>query len=155
MWQIFCPTRVSYLPLSPSVCRGAEQAEQAGGRSHFSDVPGTMGYFFLEQCCILTAALPLVHTASPFTKTGSWNKQQRRFHPIRGPRIPALLIFTQSLSLICIFGRKVSLCSTHTRTPNVCLNNDVYVIMSQWPKWKFTWCTVTHNDTFSVTLKKL
>lgn len=51
--------------------------------------------------------------------------------------------FSKSLSLMksafSSFGRKASL-HIHTHT-HKCLNNElktVYVIMSQWPKWKFT-----------------
>lgn len=83
-------SHVSVLPvngvLGPSVCRYAEQLEPAGGRSHFSDVPETMGCFFLDHCCILTTALPLVRGASPFIDTGSCDKQEQDIHPIRAPR---------------------------------------------------------------------
>lgn len=45
-----------------------------------------MGCFFLDHSCILTAALPLVRSASPFNETGSCDKQERQIQPIGGQR---------------------------------------------------------------------
>lgn len=42
----------------PSLSAEVELSEPATRRSHFFNVPGTMGCFFLDHCCILAAPLP-------------------------------------------------------------------------------------------------
>lgn len=42
----------------PSLSAEVELSESATRRSHFFNVPGTMGCFFLDHCCILAAPLP-------------------------------------------------------------------------------------------------
>lgn len=53
---------LGFLPVSiarlPSLSTEVELSKPAVGRSHFFNVPGTMGCFFLEYCCILGAPLP-------------------------------------------------------------------------------------------------
>ncbi|KAG8002653.1 hypothetical protein GBF38_015159 [Nibea albiflora] len=46
-----------------------------------------MGCFFLDHCCILTTALPLVQGAALFIETGSCVKRDRHFQPIRGSEV--------------------------------------------------------------------
>ena len=84
--QICSPTLVSYQSMGNSVLHRSVKPSRRreGGRSHFSSVPGTMGCFFLDHCCILTTALPLVDRAPLFIETGSCDKQDQHFRPIRG-----------------------------------------------------------------------
>lgn len=53
---------LGFLPVSiarlPSLSTEVELSKPAAGRSHFFNVPGTMGCFFLDHCCILGTPLP-------------------------------------------------------------------------------------------------
>lgn len=51
----FSPVSITRLP---SLSAQVKQSEPTAGRSHFFNVPGTMGCFFLDHCCILAALLP-------------------------------------------------------------------------------------------------
>lgn len=128
----------------------AEQSVPAGGRSHFFNVSGTMGCFFLDHCCILTTALPLVQSAAPFIETGSCVKRDRHFQPIRGSS-PEVTHF-QSHFLWwnqCSHLLAENLNFTHTHT-NVWTMNWSLLMLS-WvscPNGIFL-ASLTHNDTYS------
>lgn len=118
MLQLSGSTRLSpSLGSCPWKQREAGQAEPAGGRSHFPNSSGTMGCFFLDHCCILTAGLSLACAASPFIEAGSCDKQEQYFQPIRDLRLTGDS-FSKPLSLmisdLSSFDRKTSHTHTHT-----------------------------------------
>lgn len=134
----------------------AEQSVPAGGRSHFFNVSGTMGCFFLDHCCILTTALPLVQSAAPFIETGSCVKRDRHFQPIRGSS-PEVTHF-QSHFLWwnqCSHLLAENLNFTHTQMSEqwteacLCYHESVAQMEFSWPLWPtMTHIQKCHNTAF-------
>lgn len=140
---------VGFLPIStarlPSLSAEVELSKPAARRSRFFNVLGTMGCFFLDHCCILVAPLPfgpLSYTIHRDRKLWqSWPTFSANQRPEDGGEsLSKSLSLTNSVfSSFFFLEKKKSLIAQEQK----CLQNNemktVYFIVTQLPKWKFTW----------------